>query len=154
MAGTPLAVVLRYRRANTYGHHALLAALESAYPIGGPGVTLARSGAELVAAIGDAAAKGHRVLVAWSFYSPDFAAACEQLGQVRGATAGLGDRVLHLVGGVHATAEPLVTLRAGFDAAAVGEGETTFVELVRALVADEDWHAVPGLAHLDGDGTL
>ena len=154
MARTPVTVVLRYRKANTYGHHALLAALESADPQDRHEVRLARDGAQLVAAIDEAVDAGRQVLVAWSFYSPDFPAATAQLGEVRQATTRAGERVLHVVGGVHATAEPLVTARAGFDAVAVGEGETTFVRLVEALAAGQDWRVVPGLAHLDAAGQL
>jgi B12-binding domain/radical SAM domain protein len=94
------------------------------------------------------------VLIAWSFYSPDFAASAAELRRVRELAGPAGDGVLHLAGGVHATAEPLVTLRAGFDAVAVGEGETTFVRLARALAYGGDWRAVPGLAHLDGAGRM
>jgi radical SAM superfamily enzyme YgiQ (UPF0313 family) len=96
-------------------------------------VRLARDGEQLVTAIDEAVDAGRQALVAWSFYSPDFPAASAQLRAVRQVTARAGDRVLHVVGGVHATAEPLVTARAGFDAVAVGEGETTFVRLVEAL---------------------
>jgi B12-binding domain/radical SAM domain protein len=59
--------------------------------------------------------------------------------------------VVHVAGGVHATAEPHATARAGFDVVAVGEGEATFVELVAALAAGGEPRAVPGLAWLDGD---
>jgi len=50
---------------------------------------------------------------------------------------------LHLAGGVHASAEPLQTLRAGFDLVAVGEGEST---AVRLIAEGEDPRKIPGTA--------
>ena len=99
---------------------------------------------ELVAA----AATGAPVIAAWSFYSPDFPRAAADLAWVRGRLGAA--RVLHVAGGVHATAEPRATLAAGFDLVAVGEGEATFVELVAAVRAGADPRGARGLAWLDG----
>jgi B12-binding domain/radical SAM domain protein len=150
-----LTVVLRYRRTNTYGQHVCLAALEVEPPSAPVTVELGHTVAETIERITAARARGDRVLVAWSYYSPDFLAAVEELAQVRAAT-GAADReaVLHLAGGVHATAEPLVTLRHGFDAVAIGEGEHTFAAFIEALVTGADWRTVPGTAHLDEHGAL
>lgn len=148
-----LAVVLRYRRTNTYGQHVCLAALEVEPPPVPVAVELGRTVEQTIEQVNAAVAAGQRVLVVWSFYSPDFVAATEELAQVRAATRP-GARVLHLAGGVHATAEPLVTLRAGFDLVAVGEGEHTFTALVGALATGEPWRGLPGLAYLDEAGTL
>lgn len=153
MARGAVHVVARYRKANTYGHHAILAALEAAHPDGDQVVVLARDAAEAVTAIRDATDQRRAAVVAWSFYSPDFPAAATELRQIREATPA-GAEVLHVAGGVHATAEPLVTLRAGFEAVVVGEGEASFVRLVELIGAGEDWRGVPGLAYLDGTGTL
>ncbi len=90
-------------------------------------------------------------LFAWSFYSPDFAAASADLARVRALTAHLpAGSVLHVAGGVHATAEPLATLRAGFDLVALGEGERTIVEIVLALREGRDPRDLVGIAHLEG----
>ncbi len=58
------------------------------------------------------------------------------------------DHVVHVAGGVHATAEPELTLRSGFDWAAVGEGEWTMVRTVEAALAVRPMEEVPGLACL------
>ncbi|HEX5203829.1 MAG TPA: hypothetical protein VFW27_28215 [Actinoplanes sp.] len=73
---------------------------------------------------------GTRVLVLWSFYSPDAAALAEELRQI-GELAD-GPNVTHVAGGVHATAEPVQTLDAGWDMAAIGEGESTLLCMVDA----------------------
>jgi B12-binding domain/radical SAM domain protein len=97
-------------------------------------------------------ASGKRAVGAWSFYSPDFAKTVRDLARVKEKTAGLD--VLHVAGGVHATAEPLATLRAGFDLVAIGEGEITAREIVDAVARGDDPRTLRGTAHLDEGGRL
>ncbi len=109
----------------------------------------------LVESLRAAASRGLRPIAGYSFYSPDFAAAAADLQKVREATGGSG--VLHLAGGVHATAEPLATLQAGFELVAVGEGEQTAVDLFAALEAGGDPRTggrTEGLAWLGEGGRL
>jgi B12-binding domain/radical SAM domain protein len=91
-------------------------------------VVFAKTRAELVAAIRGTA------IVAHSFYSTDAQRAVEELAWLREHAA----PALHVAGGVHATAEPLATLRAGFDVVIAGEGEAPFVELVAAVAEGRD----------------
>jgi B12-binding domain/radical SAM domain protein len=104
-------------------------------------VVFAHGRAQVAEAI--ASARGP-VVVAWSFYSPDFARAIDDLAWLR-ANAGAA---LHVAGGVHATAEPGATLLAGFDLVIVGEGEAAFVELVARVAAGDDPHGGIGTAWL------
>jgi B12-binding domain/radical SAM domain protein len=113
-------------------------------------VAFASTPDDLREAITDGLAAASRVLVAWSFYSPDALAAFDELASTRVAVDDL--RVTHLAGGVHASAEPERTLRAGFDLVAVGEGEATFVALVDALAHGAPLTDVHGLGSLDADG--
>lgn len=96
---------------------------------------------ELPAAIARAAPP---VIVAHSFYSVDFTRAAAALAGLPRAG------VLHVAGGVHATAEPEATLRAGFDVVVAGEGEAAFVELVAAVAAGRDPRGGPGTCWLAG----
>src|SRR5262245_15894131 len=70
-------------------------------------VVFARGREAVARALGD----GAPALVAWSFYSPDAARAAADLAWLRAHAA----PALHVAGGVHATAEPAATARAGFD---------------------------------------
>lgn len=122
--------------------------------------------AALAEAIRDVLARGERPVACWSFYSSDFSVSASDLAWVRARAEG----ALHVAGGAHASAEPLQTLRAGFDLAALGEGEATAVELFAALAdgalpvgpggpppawaAGAPVRAVQGLAHLDPAGAL
>ncbi|TQS44498.1 TIGR04013 family B12-binding domain/radical SAM domain-containing protein [Cryptosporangium phraense] len=142
-----VALVLRYRKANTYGHHALLGALEAEPPDTPFTVAFATSPEATASAIAEGLRTADRVLVLWSFYSPDAPALAVELATIR--TLVDDDRVLHVAGGVHATAEPQQVLDAGWDVAAIGEGETT---LLRLVDAGDSLTGVRGLAVRDSDG--
>jgi B12-binding domain/radical SAM domain protein len=142
-----LALVLRYRKAVTYGHHTLVAALEEHATDVRYAVSFATEADECVAQIAAGLARADRVLVLWSFYSPDAAALADELLLIKERTPG----AVHIAGGVHATAEPVQTLDAGWDVAAVGEGETTLLRLVDAA---GDPTGVPGLVYRDNDGAI
>ncbi len=100
----------------------------------------------LATTIERACAAGERVLVAWSFYSPQFPETVVELERVRRETSAAD--VIHLAGGPHATAEPAQTLRSGFDLVAMGEGEQVIVDLCRALLQDRPLAAIRGLAFM------
>lgn len=113
-------------------------------------VRFVRTRDELAGAVADVLAAGGAPVVAWSFYSVDFDAAAGDLAAVRPLTRG----ALHVAGGVHATAEPAATLRAGFDLVAIGEGEATAAALFDAVARGDDPRALRGVAHLDSGGAL
>jgi B12-binding domain/radical SAM domain protein len=143
-----VAVVLRYRRAVTYGHHTLLAALEEHPTTTRYDVAFGTDVAGTVAAIHNGLSIADRVLVLWSFYSPDAPALAAELAEIRAAVD--SPRVSHVAGGVHATAEPVPTLDAGWDVAAIGEGERVLLDLVDAT----DLSTVAGLAYRDAGGAV
>lgn len=147
-----LTVVWAYRRTGKFAFHVLTGALETDARTAAVPIEFG-NGVEAVVAAGMAALAAHRgarVLVGWSFYSPDFAAMRAELAAVR---AHLTDpRVLHVAGGVHAAAEPEATLRAGWDLVALGEGERLVRELVVDLAGGGDGRTVPGIAFLAEDG--
>ena len=147
-----LDLVVRYRKGQTYGVHALLAALETEPPSVPYALHLAKTPDDLVAAVRDGVAAGRRVMTVWSFYSPDFPVMTAELAALREQVGAAG--VVHVAGGVHATAEPLVTLRSGWDVVAVGEGERTFVTLVEAVATGAEHRGLAGTAYLDDAGEL
>jgi B12-binding domain/radical SAM domain protein len=145
MAFVPdLVLILRYRKAVTYGFHALLGALETHETATSYEVIFAESAQATIEAIQGGPT---RKLVLWSFYSPDFAALTEELATIKKAAPG----AIHVAGGVHATAEPVQTLDAGWDVAAIGEGESTLIKLVDA---GADPTGIPGLAYRDDTGAV
>lgn len=148
-----LTVVWAYRRTGKFAFHVLTGVLSTDVRTKNAPVVFANGVDAVVAASRSALASSDaRVLVGWSFYSPDAAAMAAELRAVR---ARIDDaRVVHIAGGVHATAEPLATLRAGWDLIASGEGERTICELVAAAAAGGDLRAVAGVCSRLADGTL
>jgi B12-binding domain/radical SAM domain protein len=137
-------LLLHYRRTARHALNALGAAASADPRSAAVPVRAVKGVAELAAALGAAAAAGRRPVVCWSFYTAGFAGAAAELREVRGLAP-----ALHVAGGPHATAEPAEVLRAGFDLAAIGEGEGTLPALLAAVGAGADPRAVPGLAWLE-----
>lgn len=128
---------------------ALAGALEASVLSPRVELVLARGPAAVADAARRARAAGDAVAVAWSFFSADVAEVARELAQVRAEAPG---DVLHLAGGVHATAEPEATLALGFDLVARGEGEETLPAVLARLLRGDDPRGVPGLAWREGDG--
>ncbi|MCB9879319.1 MAG: TIGR04013 family B12-binding domain/radical SAM domain-containing protein [Planctomycetes bacterium] len=147
-----VAVVWAYRRTGKFAFHVLTGALESDRATREVPLEFANGVDAVVAAIAAHRAAGRRVLVGWSFYSPDFLLMAAELAAVRARV--VDAEVVHVAGGVHATAEPLQTLQRGFDLVAVGEGERLVVELVSAALRGASLAEVPGIASLAPDGAV
>jgi B12-binding domain/radical SAM domain protein len=148
-----LTVVWAYRRTGKFAFHVLTGALSTDARTKDTPVVFANGVDAVVAAIRSALpGPDARVLVGWSFYSPDARAMAAELRAVR---ARIDDaRVLHVAGGVHATAEPAATLDAGWDLVAGGEGERTICDLVAALAMGADGRGVAGVSSRLADGVL
>lgn len=147
----PLTVVWAYRRTGKFAFHVLTGALETDARAVGVPIVFGNGVAAVTDAVRTALAAGHRVLVGWSFYSPDFALLAAELREVRQAVD--DPRVVHVAGGVHASAEPEATLRAGFDLVATGEGELLVRDLVHTLRSGGEPRTIAGIAWLQ-DGVL
>ena len=113
-------------------------------------LVLARGAAAVAHAARRGRSSGDAVAVAWSFYSADAAEVASELARAR---ADAPEDLLHLAGGVHATAEPEATLGLGFDLVARGEGEETILAVLARLLESEDPRAVTGLAWREGGRT-
>ncbi len=143
-----ITLVLHDRPTSRFAWNALAGAVLAHPASSGVPVAVARSPAEVVRAAAAALAEGRRPVVGWSFYTASAAEVAAELAIVRAALP--DPRVVHVAGGAHASGAPEATLRAGFELAAVGEGEETLPRLLAALAAGEDPRVIPGLAWLDG----
>jgi B12-binding domain/radical SAM domain protein len=136
-------IVAHHSRSGLAALNVVTAALQTDPLTDSVEVRFARDREALAAELVSVARTGGIPVAAWSFYSPDFVASAGDLAWVRARAPGL-----HVAGGVHATAEPLATLRAGFDLVALGEGEATAVALASALIHGRDPRELPGVASL------
>lgn len=138
-------IVAMHARSGLVGLNVVTAALDADPRTEGIDVRFVKDAPSMIEELAAARADGQKALAFWSFYSPDFAVSARELALVKAS----GEEALHVAGGVHATAEPLATLQAGFDLVAVGEGEHTTVEIVAAIASGSDPRALVGTAHLD-----
>lgn len=136
MSARRTSLVFSYQHAGKYAFNVLAGAVEGDLLYDEVRMVFPRNGELLRAAVDEASARGDRIVVAWSFYSPSFPAAAQELAWLREQLPHA--RFVSIAGGVHATAETAQTLRAGFDLVAVGEGERTLPELLRRVVREED----------------
>lgn len=148
------AIVAMHVRSGLVGLNVVTAALDVDPRTRDLEIRFAKNAAEMARLLHELARErpGAPLVGAWSFYSMDFEAAARDLADVRAATTELD--VLHVAGGVHATAEPQATLQGGFDLAAIGEGEHTMVAIVDTLARGADVRALAGTAHLGEGGGL
>ena len=142
-------LVLHYRRAARYALNVLGGAVASHPATAGVPIRIARSPVELQAALQDSLRAGRTPVVAWSFFTAGFEEAAAELAAVRRA---LPAGARHVAGGPHASADPAAVLAAGFDLAALGEGEETLPALVAEVGRGGDVRRVPGLAWLEDGG--
>jgi B12-binding domain/radical SAM domain protein len=143
-------VIAFHTRSGIGALNVVTGALEADPRTAGLDVVFVKTPAAIAAACAAARERGAPVVVAWSFYSPDFARMRASLAEAR-ASGATGAGIVHVAGGVHATAEAPATLAAGWDVVAVGEGEATFVELVAAVERGEA-PRVRGTAWRSDDG--
>jgi len=165
VAARPVTLLLVDARPRGAALAALAGAVEGDPATAATAIRFAAPGTDLAAAVREAAIRG-AVVVGWSITTTaleDAAAALADLWRSTGAPGGAqrgaprpGDvapaaGVLHVAGGPHPTADPAGTLGAGFDLAAVGEGEATLVALLRRIAAAADPRG-PGLAWREAGG--
>lgn len=142
MHGGPV-VVCYYRKLGRYALNVLAGALESDADTASVPILFPKTAETLASTLSAVLAEGAQPLVLWSFYSPQCVEIQRTLAQVRAMVADA--RVIHLAGGVHATAEPEHTLDMGFDYVAVGEGERLIQETVRCLQHGQPLIQIRGL---------
>lgn len=146
--GDHLPIVFYYRKPNRYGLMALAGAVESASPPLPVRLHFPRGREEFLARLAELGSTHPLTLAAVSFCTIQ----AREIADLLGAVRAIRGRELFLVaGGPHPSGDPGGTLRMGFDAVAVGEGEVTFLDLARALSAGDGPEGVRGLL-LPGGG--
>ena len=148
MTISPVAVVFNYQQTGKYALNVIAGSIMTQQKLRDIPIYFAKNRAELKSQLVHAKQRAHKVVVAWSFYSPQFFNIKTELADI--TTNITEPSIIHLAGGVHASAEPLQTLRAGFQYVAIGEGEKIITDFLSALVMGGDPKSVRGIAYLDG----
>jgi B12-binding domain/radical SAM domain protein len=98
--------------------------------------------------LADLGAAGGSVALCYSVLTPNIGRIPAEVRKVRGL---LKDRLLLIAGGAHATADPVGTLKLGFDVVFEGEADRTFPALIERL-SEGDWETVRGARIRDETG--
>ena len=146
MTAPPVSLVLNYQQTGKYALNVIAGSIMTRRSLRNIPVYFSKTPEQLLDHISDAQRRSPTVLVGWSFYSPQFTTIINDLMVIKQQTNSAN--VIHLAGGVHATAEPWQTLKAGFDLVAVGEGEQIICDLLTALMHGNDIKSVRGIAYL------
>jgi B12-binding domain/radical SAM domain protein len=152
MTSPHIAIVFYYRKTGKYAMNVLAGALYSREQTHNIPLYFPKKHQDLLETCKTLQSQTDKVVVLWSFYSPDFNKIRRELQGIKKLLH--SDSIMHVAGGVHATAEPLQTLKAGFDYVAVGEGEQIIVDLATALINDASLDNVKGLAHLENKALI
>lgn len=143
-------VIFYYRKSARYAFNVLTAAIENCHQLQQVRLVFPSNKEELWAAINSYQTQFTHVLVAWSFYSPEFQQISVELQAIKSSIN--PGNVIHIAGGVHATAVPRQTLESGFKFVAIGEGEQIIIDLLMQLTISDDINSltgIKGIAYLD-----
>ena len=140
----PVALILLDAKLNRHSMNALLGALETDRDLDELDLHRAAGAAQLGQQISEAAAAGKRPIAGLSFTTLQLPKIREIISPHRPLDG--RSPVLWIAGGPHPTADPEGTLRLGFDAVVLGEGEATLIDLLKTVAAGGELAAVPGLA--------
>jgi B12-binding domain/radical SAM domain protein len=146
-----ISLIFNYQHPGKYAFNVLAGAVEASEIAHCVDLYFPRSREELLRVALDRGDRGETVVAAWSFYTPSFPKAANELRWF--CTHAKARPILCLAGGVHATAETEQTLRAGFDLVAVGEGEHILLELLRRMLRGDDPKRTQGIWHMQ-DGRI
>ncbi len=150
-----LAVVLVGNRRNWNSLGAVAGAVETDARLQGLELRFARSGPQALAAVRELAPRYARIVVGFSFMTPDILRVSAEVAGLRRALRRCGQEGVSLVaGGPHTTASWRSTLAMGFDYAVAGEGEEAFPDLLWALTTGERPVRVRGVAYREPSGAF
>ncbi len=145
-------VIVRRMRSNRYSIAALIAATDIWYGRAGsepPPILFADSTGEVVGLISKLLEKGFQPVVLYSMMTTslveDLSAIRREIGLARSKGA------ITILGGPHATGDPLGSLRLGFDYVIIGEGEEVLPPLLASIEEGLDEARIRGIAFLDND---
>jgi B12-binding domain/radical SAM domain protein len=142
-----LSLVVFYNRPNKYSFNALLGALETSSIFDNIDFHIVRKENQLTSEIKTLLREGQRVVVAFSFSTTQLWDTISILSKIEQLES---DNILLIAGGPHPSGDPKGTLKIGFDFVVKGEGEETFIDLLKSIIMNDDIKIdnVEGIAYL------
>ncbi|MEM2271934.1 MAG: TIGR04013 family B12-binding domain/radical SAM domain-containing protein [Archaeoglobaceae archaeon] len=139
-------LILNMNKYNKYSFAALVGALETDERLIDIPLFLVQN--NLIRDINDALKQFDRVIVCYSFMSPQALSVYYEIKRLRSL---FGNKIFLIAGGSYPTGDPNGALKMGFDICVVGEGEKTFPELVYRIVNGKEYEDLPGIGFKCGE---
>ncbi len=141
-----IALVIYYHKSNRYSFNAIIGALETSDIFDDLDIFFVRDEETLIKKLSDVVSKYEKVVACFSFFTT-------QLWDIKDLIANLrqkfNDSIVFIAGGPHPTGDPKGSLNLGFDVVVVGEGEETFIELLKKIKGGSVIANIKGIAYVD-----
>jgi len=141
-------LILYYDRPNKYSFNALVGALETDDYFEDINVFFPRKEDELISEIEQATNSYEKLIIGISFHTTQI---WDENKIIRNLRKKFGNEPIYIAGGSHPTGDPEGTLKMGFDMVVRGEGEETFIELLKAIDSDGDYANIKGISYFDNE---
>lgn len=146
-----LGIVIYYKKENKYSFNALLGALEVQDFYRDIVIYIFEKEESLIKNLEEIIKEHKLTILAISFFTTQL---WEIKSLVKKIREKFNKKLILIAGGPHSTGDPLITLKIGFDYVVIGEGEETFVEIVKRILDEKDIRDIKGIAFLDEENTL
>ena len=143
------ALIIYYNKPNKYSFNALVGALETEEYFDDLKIYFIRREGELISKLENISKMHEKIVVAISFFTTQL---WDTYRIIKNLRERYGSKLLYIAGGPHPTGDPLGTLKMGFDIVVRGEGEETFIDLLRKIDNNEDYKAVKGISFINEEG--
>lgn len=135
-------------KANRYSFNALLGALEKEEFLNKLPIYFLKNESELFSKISELLEEFQKVIIAFSFFTTQVFEIKDLLERLNYSFKILRKRPLLVAGGAHPTGKIRSTLKMGFDLVFVREAEKSWIDFLGALVKEEPWEKIKGIAFL------
>lgn len=140
-----LAIILFYKRENRYSFNAIAGAMENHTDIKSLDVYFIHSEKDILHNLPTILENHKQAIFGCSFATTQFWDIQSLVKKVKEISK---NKIILIAGGPHPTGEPLETLLLGFDIVVRGEGEETFIEIIKKILNKENYNDVKGISYL------
>ncbi len=144
-----LALILYYTSNNRWSLNAIVGSLETDVYLEDLKIYFVQKPKDLFPNITKATSKHNKVLVGFSFCSPEFFEMKKLIENLKNKFS--NDKIIFIAGGAHPTGDYKSTLKMGFDIVVRGEGEVTIRELLKTIDQGKKLQDVKGLAYCSNE---
>ncbi|MHA1412340.1 MAG: TIGR04013 family B12-binding domain/radical SAM domain-containing protein [Promethearchaeota archaeon] len=141
-----ISLIIYYQKRHIFSFNALMGAIEIEKDLKNLPIFFTRGKHDLFKVLSEKTRIYQKIILAISFFTTEIWEIIELVLDIKQA---FGKKVLIVAGGPHPTGDPLGTLKMGINIVIVGEGEETFIELIKALNNGENIQNIKGIALFD-----